>query len=81
MQYAPIRILLTNTAALGLVTYPFQGVAMSIRAAAKSATRQRIVRARWKEAEYLVRTTRGPRADCWASVDAKFKELVGSARI
>lgn len=45
----------TPAAALGLVAYPFEGVRKSIQAATKSKTRSKIVAARQREGEYLVR--------------------------
>lgn len=62
---------------LGLVAYPNQGIAKSIRTAVKSSTRKKIIQARRIESAYLARSssTRDEKIDR-EMVLSRFDELM-----
>ncbi|KAN0096759.1 glycosyltransferase [Hyaloscypha variabilis] len=69
----------TTSGILGLVAYPNQGIAKSIRTAVKSSTRKKIMQARMIESVYLARSssTRDEQLDR-ERVLARFEELMRS---
>ncbi|KAI1126478.1 UDP-glucose,sterol transferase [Nemania abortiva] len=68
----------TSSAVTGLVAYPAQGISKSIRAKIKGETRRRIVRARWREGEWLLKS--GGWTKDATSVLQDFEGLKGRSR-
>ncbi|KAI0110383.1 UDP-glucose,sterol transferase [Nemania sp. FL0031] len=68
----------TGSAVTGLVTYPAQGISKSIRAKIKSETRRRIIQARWREGEWLIKS--GEWTKDVSSILQDFEGLKGRSR-